>query len=224
MDEEHLNKNIVFGSNQKCIVTITLCKSENNYYISYSYSNENHNNPFYKIEEPLNEHKDGDIIYRNSLTDIIIDYLMNDKDLYVCVCSDEIYKTKRTFAFDECCSFGALDYPSIICNYKIDVSVNLSYISILFSWDTFNSSHPEFNKHKGNEEQCMRHAIFPKNAFTLEVINYILMDDKLLSCKIGFSEVSDYRKRICRSIIPAIVKCENSAKTIMTRIIPILWD
>ena len=85
-------KNYSFSEDNFCIVNILVEENEYKdtkkryFYISYEYEyGENSNksaNPFYGNKEMLENHSDGEIIFKNELSEKLVDFLlMNDEEL-----------------------------------------------------------------------------------------------------------------------------------------------
>ena len=56
------------------------------------------------------------------------------------------------------------------------------------------------------------------------LIKYLFMKEEILSKVCGLGLANDYKRRIIKFIIPLFSRKSESTKTIMTCVIPALWD
>ena len=187
----------------KCYIQITVVEMGLTYSVGYLYSNvagmfddrdkteyfetnvfkkqvHCEDNPFVNCQTPghskesILEHRDGDIIHKNELTDIIIDYLLNDKDIFSeCSHSENkplISNSQRTqtiiLKFKEIEGFFEINTSWSELDYTITVVDNDTNYSMYFMWDTFNTCHPQWQPCTPSgleEDNCMTHSIIPKN-------------------------------------------------------------
>ena len=220
-------KRLFRHNEQECIVDIDIEEQETNYVVSYKYSHDNEAHPFYKCCPPgikkkfEREHEYGDNIFKNDLSKIIIDFMVNDKDIHkpTEITSDNILRYReKTIVFKH-----PESWISSECKYTLSVIERDNTIGIYANWDTFNDLHPQYYPNFC-EESCRKYSLISKNEFTETLINYLMMDEDILGNITGFSTALHYKSIIIRNIIPALYEKEDSLRTIMTCIIPALWD
>lgn len=244
--------------NGKCYIYISVIETGMSYSIDYLYSNvagffdtrnrteyfetnvfkkQMHceDNPFVDCDTPGNSkedtltHRYGEALHKNQLSDIIIDYLLNNKDIFTEDLKIENGGKKESeksktivIKFKEMMGIIRKNDPDINrLEYTITLVDNDTKYSMYFIWDIFNNCHPQCHM---EEENCMTHCILPKNDFTKMLVKYLFMDEEELSKDCGLGLPNDYKRRIIRFILPTFLKNTDSTKTIITCVIPGLWD
>jgi len=225
-------KQFVFTNDDKeCIVTMSISlNSINEYKILYSYSEFNNAHPFHNCSPPgikqqyEREHETGSIVFKNSLTDCLIDFILNNKNIHDVDNEEHINIFRQhdyEIKFKDPVVLQRDKY--IECNYTITLLERNTSYSIYYTWDEFNHLHPQYYPYQ-REETTMKYSFIKKNKFTKLLIDYLFMDEEELGKKIGFFTPQEYKKQIINRIIPAIVEKDDSIRTIITCIIPALWE
>ena len=224
-------KSFVFNKGKdKCIVKMELWKGEDQYSIIYTYSSDNSAHPFIDSQAPgINpkyerEHEHGDVICRNSLSEKLIYMLLNSIDIHQPeIIQDNYWREKTmeiTLNFVDYFNFNSEDTQ---CNYKIIIVEQETSYKFYFEWDNFNEAHPQYYPNK-SEKMSMKESDIPKNSFTKAMVEYLFMSEHNLLPFVGIRDPISYKKNIINKIIPAIESKTDSKRTIITCIIPALWD